>query len=152
MTFHLLENGTFFPPIFFLSIFYSKFCFWDWQVSQIFFPSIFQKNIFFSKFFFKFSPQYFPAIFSQIFYRAVKIEFDIIERQWIETTVEINISTNSFSQGGMRMAFKGTLIENGTEFNIVAKTPKPDKKYPQEMFYQVILLFFNLKFFQLGIF
>jgi hypothetical protein len=37
----------------------------------------------------------------------------------------------------MRQAFKGTLIENGSEFNIVAKLPKPEKNYPQEMFYQV---------------
>ena len=74
--------------------------------------------------------------YRNVIFKCNKIEFDIIERQWIETCVDIHISPEHFSSGGMRLAYKGTLIENGSEFNIVAKMPKPEKNYPQEMFYQ----------------
>ena len=37
----------------------------------------------------------------------------------------------------MRRAYKGKLYEDGVEYNIVVKSPKQEKKYREEVFFQV---------------
>jgi hypothetical protein len=69
--------------------------------------------------------------------KAVKMEFDIIERRWNETNVEISISKQFFAEGGMRRAYRAKLFENGGEFACVAKLFRPGKKYNNEIFFQV---------------